>query len=40
MEKSKKIFVGRIRFNVIARIGRIKGVEYGSKIEAKDTNRE
>jgi len=35
MEFDKRVFVGRIRFRVIGRIGRIKVVSYGGKIKAK-----
>jgi hypothetical protein len=34
--EEKKVFVGRIRHFTVARVGRIKGVYYGSEVKAKD----
>jgi len=36
----KRIFVGRIKFKTIARVGRIKGVGYGGKIKNKGEGRQ
>jgi len=32
---SERIFVGRVKFNVIGRVGRIKVVGYGGKTKVK-----
>lgn len=33
---SKGVFVGRIRFRFVIRVGRIKGVGFGGKVEGED----
>lgn len=35
----ERIFVGRIKFRAIAKVGRIRGVWYSGKIEDKDRGR-
>ncbi len=39
MISNKRVFVGRVRFSVIGRVGRIKVIGYGSKIEVEDKDR-
>jgi len=34
--ENKKVFIGRIRYKSIARIGRIKGAVYGGETETKN----
>lgn len=36
---SERIFVGRIRFRAIAKVGRIRGVWYSGKTEDKDKDQ-
>jgi hypothetical protein len=38
MKEDKRVFVGRIKFSIIAKVGRIKGVNYSNK-EDKDESR-
>jgi len=33
---SRRVFVGRIKYPVIARVGRIKGVSCGSEIKTEN----
>jgi len=32
---SRRVYVGRIRFRVVARVGRIKGARYGGEAKAE-----
>lgn len=34
--ETRRVFVGRIKYVFIARVGRIKGVGFGGKIEAEN----
>jgi hypothetical protein len=34
--ETRRVFVGRIRYPYVARVGRIKGVDYGCKAKAED----
>jgi len=34
--ENRRVFVGRIRYPAVARVGRIKGVSCGSEIKAEN----
>lgn len=38
VERSSRVFVGRIKFKSIAKVGRIRGVVYSCKNEDKNQN--
>jgi len=37
--ESRRVFVGRIRYGFVARVGRIKGVACGSEVKAENKSR-
>lgn len=37
--EARKVFVGRVRYGFVARVGRVKGVGYGREVEAENKGR-
>lgn len=34
--ENRRVFVGRVRYASVARVGRVKGVSYGCEAKAED----